>query len=219
MGSAPIGHDGSVSSVEPEPAPDTIEDGELAPMSYAEFGARFFATAVTRERIAEAAQGLAGRPIDVGPLGVGPLGLVKVRANGAVGTPEIVDRDGELVAFDVAVPVDLDMVIEIGLEKYRFTAAMTLHLVVTARAAEPLLIVIDVEPPTRRTIDVDLHADGLRASVVQLVAGVEGELKRSVAKFVRAELDKPAAREARIIDVATALANLSLGANGGEHSG
>lgn len=183
---------------------------ELALMSYADFGQRFFETAVTRERVIEAAGNLAGRPVDFGPLGVGPLGLVKVSATGAVGDPDVARIDGEHVAFQLTVPVALQLTIEIGLDKYRFTAAVRVRIPITARAAEPLRIIIDVEPPNRRDIEVDLQAEGLRASVVQIIGGVEGELKKSVAKFVRTEIEKPQLRDARVIDVAKALANLTM---------
>lgn len=189
--------------------PAVVPD-ELVFVSYADFGQRFFETAVTRDRIVEAAGNLAGRPVDFGPLGVGPLGLVKVSATGAVGDPDVARIDGEHVAFHLTIPVALQLTIEIGLDKYRFTAAVRVRLPITARAAEPLRIVIDVEPPTRRTIEVDLQAEGLRASVVQVIGGVEGELKKSVARFVRNEIEKPELQKARIIDVARALENLTL---------
>lgn len=189
--------------------PAVVPD-ELVFVSYADFGQRFFETAVTRDRIVEAAGNLAGRPVEVGPLGVGPLGLVKVSATGAVGDPDVARIDGEHVAFQLTIPVALQLTIEIGLDKYRFTAAVRVRLPITARAAEPLRIVIDVEPPTRRTIEVDLQAEGLRASVVQVIGGVEGELKKSVARFVRNEIEKPELQKARIIDVARALENLTL---------
>lgn len=189
--------------------PAVVPD-ELVFVSYADFGQRFFETAVTRDRIVEAAGNLAGRPVDFGPLGVGPLGLVKVSATGAVGDPDVGRIDGEHVAFQLTIPVALQLTIEIGLDKYRFTAAVRVRLPITARAAEPLRIVIDVEPPTRRTIEVDLQAEGLRASVVQVIGGVEGELKKSVARFVRNEIEKPELQKARIIDVARALENLTL---------
>lgn len=189
--------------------PAVVPD-ELVFVSYADFGQRFFETAVTRDRIVEAAGNLAGRPVDFGPLGVGPLGLVKVSATGAVGDPDVGRIDGEHVAFQLTIPVALQLTIEIGLDKYRFTAAVRVRLPITARAAEPLRIVIDVEPPTRRTIEVDLQAEGLRASVVQVIGGVEGELKKSVARFVRNEIEKPELQKARIIDVARALEDLTL---------
>ena len=180
--------------------------GELTFISYADFGKRFFEIAVTRERVVDAVAGVAGRPIDVGPLAVGPLGLIKIRANGSVGTLSVVERVDEHVAFDVTLPVQLDMVIEIGFDKHRFSALIEVALIAIARAAAPLRIALDVVPPTRRNVAVQLHADGLRASVIQVVAGVDRELKRAVAKFVRGELDKPEIRAARVIDVGKFLA-------------
>jgi hypothetical protein len=178
-------------------------------ISYADFGQRFFQLAVTRPRVEHAVAGLSGRPVDVGPLAVGPLGLIKAQANGAVGTVQVTDRADDEVAFDVTVPAELAMIIEVGFDKNRFTAVVEVHLVVTARAADPLQIVLDVDPPTRRNVQVEVRADGLRASVLQVVAGVDRELKRTVAKYVRRELDKPAIRTARVIDVGKYLAEMS----------
>jgi hypothetical protein len=189
---------------EPEPSrPDYI--------SYAEFGQRFFELAVTRDRVAQALGAIDGRPVEVGPLGVGPMGLVKVRANGAVGTPKVEPREGEHVSYRLMVPVEFEMVIELGLDRCRFTAALRVHVTLTARAAAPLLIVIDATPPTRRDIDVELRGDGLRASVLSLFGVVESELKRAVVKYVRRELDKPELARARVIDVAAALEKLKIG--------
>ena len=69
---------------------------------------------------------------------------------------------------------------------------------------------LDVDPPTRRDVHVQVHADGLRASVLQVVAGVDRELKRTVSRYVRHELDQPAVRAARVIDVGAYLTTLSL---------
>ncbi len=185
--------------------PDTTT---LTHISYAEFGQRFFRTAVTRERLEEAVGSLEGRPIEVGPISVGPISLVKVSASGRVGRPTLREREGEHVAFDLSVPLDLQMLIEVSFDKHRFDATVQIDLALTARAAEPLLIVVDVEAPTEENVTVDVRADGLRASVLQVIAGVDGELRRSVAKFVAKEIDKPEVRKQRIIDVTAALADL-----------
>ena len=189
---------------------DDVVAAELTFLSYAEFGQRFFEVAVTKERVAQAVARLAGTPIEFGPLSVVPLGLVKVRAKGAVGQPSVEPRESEHVSFLLTIPVDLQILIEMGLDKYRFTAAVQVRLTLTARAAEPLKIVIDVQPPTKRTVDVQVQAEGLRASVLQIFAGVDGELKKSVAKYVRREIDKPEMQAARVIDVARALASMKL---------
>ncbi len=52
---------------------------------------------------------------------------------------------------------------------------------------------------------MEVQAQGLRASVLQRVVGIEGELRRFVAGYVRRELDKPHVREARLIDVSRAI--------------
>ncbi len=198
-----------MSATDATDADDVSTPDDPSYITYADFGQRFFEAAVTRQRIADAVSGMAGRPVDFGPIGVGPIGLVKVRANGKVGTPSVVERDDpEHVAFDLMIPVDLAMLIEISFDKHRFDAKVFVRLALNARAADPLQIVIDVEPPTKKNVEVKVTADGLRASVLQIVAGVDAELKRSVAKFVRREIDKPQLRKQRVIDIAAALDGL-----------
>jgi hypothetical protein len=55
-------------------------------------------------------------------------------------------------------------------------------------------------------VDVKVQADGLRASVLQVVGRVDAEVRRAVAKYVARELRKPQLQQARVIDVAAALA-------------
>lgn len=180
------------------PAPDDAD--ALVELSYAEFGRSFFDTAVTADRVAEAVADLAGRPIDVGPIGVGPLRLVKVRAKGAIGQPAVQPRhDPEHVAFSLVIPAQLTMEIQIGLETYRFAADTAINLAVTARPIAPVRVFIDVAAPRSRDIDVRLEADGLGATVIDKLAGVEREVRRNVASYVRTEIEKTADR--RIIDV------------------
>lgn len=174
--------------------------------TYAEFGEQFMIHAVTEQRVLNGVASLAGRPVEFGPVGVGPAGLVKASASGQVGQPTLVRGEGELVSFALELPVDLHMLIDFGLEKTRFTADVMVRLALAARVARPLYIVIDVEPPTRDNVQVSVHADGLRASVLQIVGRVDAEVRRAVAKYVARELQKPRIQQARVIDVAAALA-------------
>jgi len=189
------------------------QDDAAAPeyLSYEQFGRAFFERAVTEERVRQAARGLAGRPIDFGPIGVGPVGLVKVSAKGAVGEPVTSPRDSEFVAYDLVLPVDLGLVIDFGLEKSRFSALVTVRLSLTARPVAPLQVMIDIEPPTRRNVDIQLQADGLRASVLQLIAPIESEVRKSVARYVSKQLTRPEIASARIIDVGAVLDSFSMG--------
>ena len=47
--------------------------------------------------------------------------------------------------------------------------------------------------------------------MIQLAAGVEGELKRFIARYVKRELAKPYVQEATTIDVAGAIERASRG--------
>ena len=71
-----------------------------------------------------------------------------------------------------------------------------------ARARGDLAIVLDVRPPAREDVRVDLRARGLRASLTSRAADVEGQLRRFVARYVAREIEKPYVLAARTIDVA-----------------
>lgn len=193
----------------PEGVPGLLAGGPVF-ISYADFGRRFFEAAVTRRRVERATAGLAGREIDFGPKGVGPMGLIKVSATGSVAAPDVERVPGENVGYELVVPVELHMVIEMGPEKFRFAADVRVRLALTARAAEPLRIVIDIEPPGAGNVEVTVRADGVRASVLQLLGGIDGELRRAVAKVVRRELERPELQSARVIDVGKTLEAMSM---------
>ena len=188
-------------------APDP---GEIEFISYAEFGQAFFERAVTEQRVQSAARGLAGRPIEFGPINIGPLGLPKVSAKGTVGEPVARRLEAELVAYELILPVDINLLIDFGLEKSRFRATVTVRLNLTARAAGPLKVVIDIEEPTRRNVDVHMQAEGLRASVLQLVAPIESEVRRSVARYVAKQINRPNIAKARVIDVGRVLDSFTI---------
>jgi hypothetical protein len=71
-----------------------------------------------------------------------------------------------------------------------------------ARAAPPLRIVIDIDEPHARDVDVKIEAEGLRATVLQYAAAIDREIAKFVANYVRREIDKPRIQAARDIDVA-----------------
>lgn len=171
-------------------------------ISYEDFGARFFELAVTEARIVGALAGLAGDRIEFGPIGVGPGRVARVRATGVVGQASAERLRLEEVAFRLSIPVELDLDIHLGIDHHRFHAAVVVALNLTARAAGPLRVVIDVDPPTWRDVTVTVEAEGLRAAVLQRLSGLDRELGVFVAKYVAREIDKPHIRAARDIDVA-----------------
>ena len=178
------------------------EEPAAEPISYAEFGENFFVHAVTEARIVGALRGIAGETIRFGPIGAGPGKFAKVSADGTVGLATAEPIAGELVAFRLRIPVDLDLEIDLGLDHSRFHCDVEVGLLLTARAAQELRVLIDVEAPTSKDVTLNLKADGVRADILGRVAGVDREIRRFIAKYVAREIDKPHIREARDIDVA-----------------
>ena len=174
--------------------------------SYEYFGVEFFRTAVSEERILGAIGGLAGDSFEFGPLAVGPGKIAKVNAQGNIGQPSIAPIPSAEVRFRLTIPVDVRMVVSLPLDEHRFHADVHVHLNLTARAAKPLRVVIDIDAPTKDDVDVVLQAESMRASLLKAVAGVDGELKRFVAKYVAREVEKPHIVQAKDIAVAARIA-------------
>jgi len=177
-------------------------EGEI---TYEQWGADFFLAAISEERVLGAVNTIAGQPIDFGPMSAGPGGIAKVRAYGAIGRAIATRLRGDRIAYRVLLPVDLTFELDLQVEKQQFDAELLVPLTLTAVARSGLQIFIEATPPSGSEVQVELKAKGLRASVVQRVANVEGELRRFVARYVAEELDKPHVREARVIEVSRAI--------------
>lgn len=183
-----------------EGTPDTVVESGFC--SYADFGLAFFRRAVTVERIQAGVAGLVGQPISFGPIGAGPGRFAKVFATGKVGSPTVTCTSAsEPLRFLLDVPVDLSFAVALPANESRFQADMRIELTLVARAAEPLRVVIDVEPPEKHNVKVDLRAEGIRATVLQIVVGIEGEIRRFVARYVAKEVAKPHIMRAKDIDL------------------
>ncbi len=170
--------------------------------SYERFGLRFFQHAVTVERIADGVSGLTGAPIEFGPIAAGPGKIAKVHATGAIGEPTISPlAEQEPLRFGLHVPVDLRFAVSLPATTHRFRADVGIDLTLTVRAAEPLRVVIDIDPPAASDITVALKAEGLTSSVLQWVSGMDGELTRFLVRYIRAEIAKPHITQARSVDL------------------
>ena len=173
--------------------------------SYAEFGEAFFARAVTRERVLGGIDGLAGQPIEFGPMQVGPGGIARVSASGVVGQAEASDVPGDEIAFHVELPIELDLALNLQVDTHRFHAQLMVPLEIVAHATKDLKIVVDVTPPQASDIGLDLKAAGIRATILQRAAGIEAELRRFVATYVAREVEKPRVAASRVVDVGAAI--------------
>lgn len=167
-------------------------------IGYDEFGHRFFTRIVTRERVSDVVERLAGRPIEVGPLRTGPRASAVVTVRGAVRMPRLADRSADPVAFDLTLPVSLDITVDV-LKANRYRADVEVPLALTARAADPLRVVIDVPPPDPADIRMEFAAQGARAAALGALAGIKKQVVAQVAAVIRRELADPTIRT---IDVA-----------------
>ncbi|WP_040812209.1 hypothetical protein [Nocardia concava] len=96
-------------------------------------------------------------------------------------------HDPALVRFDLTIPVSLDISVDV-LKTNRYKAEVQVPVALTARAAEPLLIVIDAVPPRAGDIDLDMTAEGWRAAALGKIAGMRKQIAAQVANVVRTEV-------------------------------
>ncbi|GAA2566871.1 hypothetical protein [Mycolicibacterium diernhoferi] len=185
------------------PSEPPAADAALQYLSYEEFGRRFFEVAVTEKRVADAIGAIAGEEFEMGPMGQGPGGIAKVTARVKVQAPRVTRQVGRAITFDIRIPLEIKMVVDLRIDKPRFQVFGEIALTATARAAAPLLLIIDVDRPGPRDISIHVTSGTLRAEVLRVLAGIDAEIKRFIAAHVVGEIDSLGARQARIIDIAT----------------
>lgn len=174
-------------------------------VTYEEFGRRFFEVAVTPERVAAAFADIAGSEFAMEPIAQGPGGIAKVSANVKIQEPRVTRRLGDSITFIIHIPLSLDLLLDLRLDKQRFRVSGDIALRATARAAEPLLLIVDVTKPRPSDITVNVSSQSLRGEVLRILAGVDGEIRRFIAQYVADEIDAPQSQSAQVIDVAKQL--------------
>jgi hypothetical protein len=174
-------------------------------MTYEEFGRRFFEIAVTEERVGGAIGDIAGESFEMGPMGQGPGKIAKVTARVRIQEPRVTRQLGDVITFAIRIPLEIDMVVDLRIDKPKFMVFGEIALRATARAADPLLLILDVEKPRPSDIAIHVTSKSLRAEVVRVIGGIDAEVKRFIAAHVAGEIDSPASQKAKIIDVADRL--------------
>jgi hypothetical protein len=112
---------------------------------------------------------------------------------------------GETITFDVRIPLEIDMVVDLRIDRPKFMVFGEIALRAVARAAEPLLLILDFEKPRPADIAIHVTSQSLRAEVVRIIGGIDAEIKRFIAAHVAGEIDSPASKKAKVIDVATSI--------------
>lgn len=170
-------------------------------MTYEEFGRRFFEIAVTEERVAAAIGQIAGEEFTMGPMAQGPGKFAKVTAKVRVQDPAVTRHQGEQLTFDIQIPLEIELIIDLRIDKPRFKVFGEIALRATAIAAHPLSLILDVEKPRPSDISIHITSTTLRAELVRIVGGVDAEIKRFVAQHVAGEIDSPESAKAKVIDI------------------
>ena len=174
-------------------------------MTYEEFGRTFFEVAVTEDRVGGAIGSIAGDEFEMGPISQGPGKIAKVTAKVRILDPRVTRQVGETLTFDIRIPLEIDMVVDLRIDKPQFMVFGEIALRATARAAQPLLLILDFEKPGSRDISIHVTSKSLRAEVVRVLGGIDAEIKRFIAAHVAREIDSPASTKAKVIDVAKSI--------------
>jgi hypothetical protein len=174
-------------------------------MTYEQFGRQFFEIAVTEDRVGGAIAAIAGDEFEMGPMAQGPGKVAKVTAKVRIREPRLTRAVGELITFDIRIPLEIDLVVDLWIDKPKFMVFGEIALRATARAVAPLLLILDFEKPRASDISIHVTAHSLRGELLRILAGIDAEIKRFVAAHVAGEIDSPASQKAKVIDVAQSI--------------
>lgn len=174
-------------------------------LTYEEFGRKFFEVAVTEDRVGGAIGAIAGNEFEMGPMSQGPGNIAKVTAKVRILDPRVTRKVGETITFAIRIPLEIDMVVDLRIDRPKFMVFGEIALSATARAAEPLLLILDVAKPRASDISIHVTSKSLRAEVVRIIGGIDGEIRRFIAAHVSGEIDSPGSQKAKIIDVANSI--------------
>lgn len=193
----------SVSDATPLPDAGAPTPRELA---FEEFGDIFLRRVLHTERVLESVDRILGPDFQLGPMGAGPgRKVATLTANGRFLPTYGELLPGEDVVYRVMLPVDVTFDLDIVLETQRFHADVLVPLLVRLRLTEPLTIVWDIEPPAEDEVQIEIRGETRRSSMLQKMAGFDGELRRFLVRFVERELSKPYVQRARHIDVVSVI--------------
>src|SRR4030088_1124233 len=123
-------------------------------MTYEELGRRFFEVAVTEERFGGAIAAIAGDEFEMGPMEQGPGGIAKVTARVKIQEPRVTRKVGETITFAIRIPLEITRVVDVGIDGPNFFVFGETALRARARAAEPLLLILDFAKPRSSDISI-----------------------------------------------------------------
>jgi len=87
-----------------------------------------------------------------------PAGLPRSAPTFKIQSPESHGRLGDSITFAIHIPLSIDLLLDLRLDKQRFVVSGDIALRATARAAEPLLLIVDVAKPRPSDITVNVSS-------------------------------------------------------------
>ncbi|MGN6250521.1 MAG: hypothetical protein ACTHNS_01765 [Marmoricola sp.] len=178
-------------------------DAARRELAFEEFGAIFLRRVLHTDRVLESVDRILGPDFHLGPMGAGPgRKMATLTADGRFLPTygELLPGDDEVV-YRVMLPVDVTFDLDVKVDTQRFHADVLVPLLVRLRLEEPLTIVWDITPPAEDGVRIEIRGENRRSSLLQRLAGFDGELRRFLVRFVERELAKPYVERARHIDV------------------
>lgn len=178
------------------------EEQQYEHVSYEEFGRRFFEIAVSEDRVGDAIGTMAGDEFEMGPFAQGPGKIAKIFARVRIKHP-IVTRDltYDEIHFAIRIPLEIDLTIDLRIDRPKFMVFGEINLKARAVAAQPLMLILDVQSPRSSDIAIHVTSSSIRAELVRIVGNVDGEIRRFIAQHVAGEINSPGAQKAKVIDI------------------
>lgn len=167
-----------------------------------QFGQDFLRMVFHRRRIADCVARVLGPSFELGPIGAGPTRkLAKVKARGVYRTLYADNIPGDLPAFRVTVPVNVDFTVEVAGSALTFHADVIVPLIVRFELEDPLILIWEVTPPTEDDILLKLDPENRGSAVLQRFSTIEADLRGFLIRFISRELEKEHVARATRIDL------------------
>lgn len=180
---------------------ENVDDAPRA-LAFEEFGDLFLRRVLHTDRVLESVDRILGPAFHLGPIGAGPgRKVATLTAEGRFQPTYGELLPGPDVVYRVMLPVDVTFELDMVVDTQRFHADVLVPLMVRLRLQEPLTIVWDIDTPAEDEVQIDIRGESRRSTLLQKLAGFDGELRRFLVRFVERELDKPYVHRARHIDV------------------
>lgn len=171
-------------------------------ISYEQFGVEWIHRILQVERIATMVNRIVGPTIELGPIGAGPgrqFAQVHVLGTFRECKGEVIP--GEVLTFRIYLPISVVFDLDMKVDRHRFNADVVVPLRLEVHAEHPLRLRMEITAPAPEDVALNLTAETRRATILQKLAGMEGELRRFLIKVVQVEFAKPYVQRALHLDV------------------